>query len=101
MYVLVSDSKQRGNNNLTVINIYGFGGSSQKLGIDIKMKRVVLRCIVKLPMHRQTGWHDRDRSRFKRLLKALITDAPRSPNAISYFNAKPVLFPPPRYPFLY
>src|SRR5258705_11906282 len=101
MYMLVSDSKLRSNRNLTEINIYGFGGRSQKLRIDIQMKRVVLRRIAKPPMHSQTGWHDRDRSRFKRLLKALITEARRYINGRSQLNYDAVVLQRRHGPFRY
>src|SRR6185369_5576239 len=75
MYVLISDSKLRSDRNLTVINIYGFGGRTQKMWTKIEMEHVIWRGIPLPPLHRQTGWNDGDVSRLQSSFKALITDA--------------------------
>src|SRR6185369_11855870 len=77
MYVLISDSKLRSDRNLTVIDIYGFGGRTQKMWTKIEMEHVIWRGILLPPLHRQTGWNDGDVSRFQSSFKALITDPDR------------------------
>ncbi len=76
MYMLVSDAKLRGDRNLTVINIYRLGSRPQKLWIEIQMQSVAWGIFL-LPINRQAGRDNGDRSRFQTLLKVLVTDPRR------------------------